>query len=156
MISRYQRDSKREPMRKITFAAPAILLLLTAIYHPSDIIAQQQQTEEEPDRWSFVVDVSYTGYSGNRSLSLLTSGFSLTHLQEELFEFELSGQVDYGRSKGDSDAADYLINASTSLAAELSEKLSLKITHRFTRNTRVPAGISMDDHKFMTGLSINF
>ncbi len=256
-------------MRK-KIIATAVILFLSTMSHPVYAGAQQQETEEGPDRWAFVVDIGYTGYSGNRSLALLTSGFSLTRLREKLFALELSGQVDYGRSKGEEiqrdlfgaikldlypDAdwspfifgtaqqdpfremrirvnggmgakytfwrlpsgevsislaglysyedhgvsigsaidqfekkarlswrlkgennfpsgvrfshvifyqprwnvwADYLIDARTTLRSKLSEKLSLTVSYTFTRDTRAPEGVNMDDHKLKTGLRISF
>lgn len=54
-----------------------------------------------PDRWKTELDLGFTSASGNQQLLVLTSGARLTYLQTEQFEFELRGDMRYGRSEGE-------------------------------------------------------
>jgi hypothetical protein len=54
----------------------------------------------EPSRWRAVVDLLFSGASGNQDLVVLTSGARVTHLEKQRFEMEVSGQARYGRSEG--------------------------------------------------------
>jgi hypothetical protein len=54
-----------------------------------------------PDRWRVVLDLAFSGSSGNQDLSVLTTGARLTRLVKEDFELEANTQLRYGRSEGE-------------------------------------------------------
>jgi len=54
-----------------------------------------------PDRWRVVLDLAFSGSSGNQDLSVLTTGARITHLVKEDFELEANAQLRYGRSEGE-------------------------------------------------------
>lgn len=62
--------------------------------------AQEPATNPKPETWAATVDLAFSGASGNDRTVLLTSGFTLSHLQTERFELEWSGSVRYGKSEG--------------------------------------------------------
>ena len=54
-----------------------------------------------PDRWRVVLDLAFSGSSGNQNLSVLTTGARITRLVKEDFELEANAQLRYGRSEGE-------------------------------------------------------
>lgn len=79
---------------------PYYIPLLALLVMPAIAFPQEQDGENRPDTWSAVVDLAFSGASGNDQTTILTSGFRLTHLRTERFELELTGSVRYGRSEG--------------------------------------------------------
>lgn len=55
--------------------------------------------QEAPDSWRARVDLGLNGSTGNSSFTVLRTGGSITHLRTEIYEFELSTMVRYGRSE---------------------------------------------------------
>lgn len=85
----------------------AVLIPLAILGTPMPAAGQEESADPKPesadpkpDTWSSVVDLAFSGASGNDQTLLLTSGFRLTHLRTERFEMEWSGSVRYGRSEG--------------------------------------------------------
>ncbi len=54
-----------------------------------------------PDRWKFGLDFSLTSASGNEDITVLTSGFKMTHLLKSQYELELGANYRYGMSQGE-------------------------------------------------------
>jgi hypothetical protein len=78
----------------------AAVLPLAILSSPALLAGQGVAAEPKPDSWSAVVDLAFSGASGNDQTVLLTTGFKVAHLRTERFEMELSGSVRYGRSEG--------------------------------------------------------
>lgn len=79
------------------FAAPA---LDTPPTLPPPVAATAGQ-QEVPDRWATSVDLGFASSSGNSSLTSLTSGFRVRHLQTRAFQLEWSAVFRYGESQGE-------------------------------------------------------
>lgn len=81
--------------------ATVLLAALVALFSPHLAAGQDVEPEpRKPDSWALVVDLAFSGASGNDRTVLLSSGFQLKHLRTELFEMEWSSAVRYGRSEG--------------------------------------------------------
>jgi hypothetical protein len=78
----------------------AVVIPLAIAGAPTLASGQEAVIDAKPDSWSAVVDLAFSGASGNDQTVLLTTGFKVAHLRTELFEMELSGSVRYGRSEG--------------------------------------------------------
>ena len=76
-------------------------ILIAAVAAGPKTVSAQLVEEEKPDRWSFQVNLALAGYSGNQSLMMMSSGMSVSHLQTNLFEFDVSGRIDYSSSGGE-------------------------------------------------------
>jgi hypothetical protein len=85
-------------MLKKFFAILAVLLAISGT--PTMASAQEAAAGPRPESWAAVVDLAFSGASGNDQTVLLTSDFRLSHLRTERFELEWSGSVRYGRSEG--------------------------------------------------------
>ncbi len=85
------------PNNLIRYCWSALAILF---FVPSFLSAQDSTTVRRPDTWSAVVDLAFSGASGNDQTTLLITGFRLSHLRTERFEMEWSGSVRYGRSEG--------------------------------------------------------
>lgn len=78
----------------------AVVVPLAIVGSPVLALGQESAAEAKPDTWSAIVDLAFSGASGNDQTVILTSGFKVAHLRTERFEMELSGSVRYGRSEG--------------------------------------------------------
>ena len=78
-----------------------ILTIGAAFVHADEVRAQGA-----PDLWRSNVEFGFTGASGNTSFSILTAAASLTRLQQELYELDVSGRLRWGRSDGETIAND--------------------------------------------------
>lgn len=74
--------------------------LLALLFLTTGAIAQDGDDEKRRDTWSAIVDLAFSGASGNDQTTLLTTGFKIAHLRTEAFELEFTGNVRYGRSEG--------------------------------------------------------
>lgn len=54
-----------------------------------------------PDRWGFGLDLALTSSSGNENITVLTTGFKITHLITDDYELELTANYRYGMSAGE-------------------------------------------------------
>ena len=55
--------------------------------------------QESPAAWRSQLELGFNGSSGNSSFSVLRTGASLTHLETERYELELSGLFRYGKNE---------------------------------------------------------
>jgi putative salt-induced outer membrane protein YdiY len=78
----------------------AVAVPLALAGTPALAAGQGPSPAAKPDSWSAVVDLAFSGASGNDQTVLLTTGFTVAPLRTERFEMELSGSVRYGRSEG--------------------------------------------------------
>ncbi|HEX7120536.1 MAG TPA: DUF481 domain-containing protein [Longimicrobiales bacterium] len=69
--------------------------------------AQGPNAEEDDDRWAAAAELSMTATSGNQDVTVLATGFTLRHLRQELFDFELKLQARYGSSRGEQVVENY-------------------------------------------------
>ncbi len=75
----------------------ALLLSLVGMAAaPARSLAQQDTTRI--DRWDGSAELSYTDQSAERSIRLLTAGFSISHLLTERYELSASTETRYGRA----------------------------------------------------------
>ena len=72
-------------------------LLLTVTLIPDALAARQ----EAPDLWRSTIEFGFQGASGNSSFSILSTSGSLTRVEQEQYEFDLSARLRYGRSGDD-------------------------------------------------------
>lgn len=82
-------------------AIPPLLAIGAIVLSAQGILGQ-----DEADSWRSHLEFGFTGASGNTSFSILTSAFSLTRLQQEHYELDLSGRLRWGRSDGKTIAND--------------------------------------------------
>ncbi|MEM7417139.1 MAG: DUF481 domain-containing protein [Gemmatimonadota bacterium] len=73
-----------------------LALVLTAV-SPCTAAAQQ----EAPEAWRSTLEFGFQGASGNASFSILSAAGSLTRVEQERYEFALSGRLRYGTSGDD-------------------------------------------------------
>jgi len=59
-----------------------------------------------PDLWRSSLEFGFTGASGNTSFSILTGAISLTRLQRDSYELDVSGRLRWGQSDGETIAND--------------------------------------------------
>lgn len=78
-----------------------VLALAVAFVFPSTAVGQ-----DVPETWSSKLEFGFTGASGNTSFSILTGAFSVTRLEQELYELDISGRLRWGRSDGETIAND--------------------------------------------------
>lgn len=78
----------------------AALIALLAAATPASAQQDTLSVEEPPDRWKVVLDLSFTGSSGNNEMSMLAAGARATHLVTAEYELEASLQTRYGHSEG--------------------------------------------------------
>ena len=99
-------------MRRTSFARVVLILWLGVAASPvaatqddageaSASTSTPQVVQEAPDRWALAVDFGFHGQVGNTQLVALSSGFQLRHLETQKFEFQLSANYRYGRSRGE-------------------------------------------------------
>lgn len=62
--------------------------------------------QDAPDSWNSKLEFGFTGASGNTSFSILTGAFSVTRLERESYELDISGRIRRGRSDGKTIAND--------------------------------------------------
>ncbi len=72
------------------------LLILTAV---TGFLAAPAVAQNAPDRWRSQLELGFNGSSGNSSFGILRTGASVKRLETDLYEFELSGLVRYGKSE---------------------------------------------------------
>ncbi len=63
-----------------------------------------------PPGWSATGEFSYTDVTGNTSVALLASGFTLKRVRDSRYELELGGLVRYGEADGDATVENYAGN----------------------------------------------
>lgn len=85
-------------IKKILATALVPLAALAAVT-PAEAQTESEKPKKK-DSWVAVVDLAFSGASGNDRTVLLTSGFSIRHLHTEHYEMEFSGSVRYGKSEG--------------------------------------------------------
>lgn len=59
------------------------------------------QAGDEPDRWATALDLGFASSSGNSSLTSLTTGVRVRHLQTRAFKLDWSMSFRYGESQGE-------------------------------------------------------
>lgn len=81
-----------------------------------------------PNPWKFSAEFSYTDQSGNKALSLLTSGLKFSHRDKKAFELDGNLQSRYGKSEGEVVARNYFgtLNFSPRATSLWAPSLSLK------------------------------
>ena len=55
--------------------------------------------QDAPDTWRSQLELGYNGSSGNSSFGILRTGWSLTRIEAEVYEFEISALVRYGKTE---------------------------------------------------------
>lgn len=71
------------------------LALLLAAASPTKVPGQ------DAERWRSALEFGFTGASGNSSFSILSASGSVTRLQQDRFELDLSTRLRWGRSDGE-------------------------------------------------------
>ena len=61
--------------------------------------ASPAHAQDAPDTWRSQLELGYNGSSGNSSFGILRTGGSLTRIRPEVYEFEISALVRYGKSE---------------------------------------------------------
>jgi hypothetical protein len=64
-----------------------------------------------PPGWSATGEFSYTDVTGNTSVALLASGFTLKRVRDTRYELELGGLIRYGEADGAATVENYVGNA---------------------------------------------
>lgn len=89
------------------------LLLAALAWAPA--VAAQDSTAV-PDAWDATAQLSFTNASGNRDVTVFTTGFTLRHRRTERYAFELNVRARYGSSEGETDIENYLGDLKLDLA----------------------------------------
>jgi putative salt-induced outer membrane protein YdiY len=84
----------------------AMLAMLLAT-RPAAVRAQESEAEE-PDLWRVLLDIAYSGSSGNQNLSFLDAGMGVTRLETDIAEFELTARGRSGTDDGVRVAESYM------------------------------------------------
>lgn len=91
-------------------APPAALPAAPPIAPPAEPAAGGAAAGPAPG-WSATGELSFTDVSGNSSVALLASGFTLKRVRDRRWELELGGRVRYGQADGDATMENYGGNA---------------------------------------------
>lgn len=79
--------------------------LLAALPSAADA---QEAVAEEPDVWRVLLDLAYSGSSGNQNLSFVDAGLGITRLETDIAEFELTARGRSGTDDGVRVAESYM------------------------------------------------
>jgi len=85
-------------------------LTLLVLALPASLAAQEGDNEvidEPPDRWRILLDVTYSGASGNQNLQFFDGGFRVTHLDTDVAEIEVATRARTGTDDGERIAERY-------------------------------------------------
>jgi putative salt-induced outer membrane protein YdiY len=63
--------------------------------------AASATTDTVPDRWDAAFELGFNGSTGNTRLAVLTTGFSIKHLETDRYELEWTIGYRYGESEGE-------------------------------------------------------
>ena len=77
---------------KLPHSAMAIVFL-------SCLLAAPVHAQDAPDLWKAQLELGFNGSSGNSSFGILRTGGALSRLQPDVYEFEVSALVRYGKSE---------------------------------------------------------
>lgn len=77
------------------FQSVLLASLACALLRPASVAGFQQA----PDVWSSRIELGINGSTGNSSFAVMRAGGSVTRVNTELYELELSGLARYGRSE---------------------------------------------------------
>ena len=61
--------------------------------------ASPAHAQDAPDLWRSQLELGFNGSSGNSSFGILRTGGSLSRIETEVYEFEISALVGYGKSE---------------------------------------------------------
>lgn len=78
---------------------PLVLAILLPLLLPAPPV--HAQAEDVPDRWATALDLGFASSSGNSSLTSLTTGVRVRHLQTRAFKLDWSMSFRYGESQGE-------------------------------------------------------
>lgn len=62
-------------------------------------VANDLETSPDSMRWDFELDFGFSGAVGNSDYAVVTSGFTVEHLQTDSYEFAWSGSLRYGEGE---------------------------------------------------------
>lgn len=107
----------RAPHRLVREQAVAAVVLLSVLAVPraaaaqsgpsADPVADDSAPTEKVDRWAAAAELSMTAASGNQEMTVVATSFTLRHLRQELFDFQLKLQARYGSSRGEQVVENY-------------------------------------------------
>lgn len=97
-----------ESVRRI---GPTVVAAVGIAAAPGALTAQDAESAEEartaPDPWTATAELSFTSASGNRDLTVFTTGLTLKHRNVELLGLVLNLRARYGSSDGETDIENY-------------------------------------------------
>ena len=86
-----------------------MMIMLVTVPATLTTAAHAQEAEgEEPDLWRVLLDIAYSGSSGNQNLSFLDAGMGITRLETDVAEFELTARGRSGTDDGVRVAESYM------------------------------------------------
>lgn len=103
-------------------AAGRLAICLLLLFAVSTHVAAQEEAQPDPepepapakvpapDRWRAAAELTLTDAQGNQNVRVFTTGFTLEHLQRDLFKLILKTQARYGRSDGAAVAENYRVS----------------------------------------------
>lgn len=78
-----------------------VLALLMPLLVALPAAARAQEADAEaPDAWRVLLDIAYSGSSGNQNLSFIDAGMGVTRLETDVAEFELTARARSGTDDG--------------------------------------------------------
>lgn len=85
-----------------------LVMLVTVLATLPNAAHAQEAEAEEPDLWRVLLDIAYSGSSGNQNLSFLDAGMGITRLETDVAEFELTARGRSGTDDGVRVAESYM------------------------------------------------